>query len=53
MTELIGLHKVLQSPQYRELDNIDGEPSRVQVKMLPGHTTLKLLQEVQSNDGEK
>ena len=41
-----------QSPEYRELDSVDGEPVVFEWTFFPGHTTLKLLQEVQSSREE-
>ena len=34
-----------QSPEYRDLDRIDGEPVVFEWKNFPGHTTLQLFQE--------
>ena len=42
-----------QSPEYREMDNVDGEPAAFEWKQFPGHTILKLLQEVQCTMEEK
>ena len=36
------------TPQYRELDGIDGEPLEFEWRMFPGHTTLQILQEIQT-----
>ena len=36
-----------ESPQYRTLDTIDGEPMEFEWNIFPGFTTLQLLQEVQ------
>ena len=36
-----------QSPEYREVVSIDGEPVVFEWKIFPGHTTLQLLQEIQ------
>ena len=42
--------------QYRELDGIDGEPVEFEWSILPGHTTLEFVQEIQASmrdlDGE-
>ena len=35
------------SPQYRTLDTIDGEPMEFEWNIFPGFTTLQLVQEVQ------
>ena len=37
-----------QTPRHRELDNINGEPVVFERKILSGHTTLTLRQEVQN-----
>ena len=36
------------SISYRELDRIDGEPVVSEWNVVPGHTTLNLLREVQN-----
>ena len=41
----LGLFK--ESPQYRTLDTIDGEPMEFEWNIFPGFTTLQLVQEVQ------
>ena len=35
------------SPEYRALDNIDGEPMEFEWNIFPGFTTLQLVREVQ------
>ena len=42
------IDRFTQSPQYRELDSVDGEPVVFEWNFSHDHTTLKLLQEVQS-----
>ena len=37
-----------KSPEYRELDCIDGEPVELEWENFPGHTTLQLLREIQT-----
>ena len=36
-----------QSPEYREMDRIDGEPVVFEGKNFPGHTTLQFIGEIQ------
>ena len=41
------------TPQYRELDGIDGELVELEWRMFPGHTTLQILQEIHTLMGER
>ena len=44
---------ITQSPEYRDLDRIDGEPVVFEWKNVPRHTTLQLLREIQRTMEEK
>ena len=36
------------SPKYKELDGLDGEPVEFEWKMFPGHTTQEILREIKN-----
>ena len=40
------------SPQYKELDGLDGEPVEFEWRIFPGHTTLQILREIQKLMGD-
>ena len=42
-----GVWYFVSTPEYRELDNTDGEPVVLEWYIFAGHTTLQLLREVQ------
>ena len=39
---------IMNSPQCRELDRIDGEPTEFEWKIVPGFITLGILDEIQN-----
>ena len=41
-----------KSPQYKELDGLDGEPVEFEWRIFPGHTTLQILREIQKLMGD-
>ena len=38
---------LMTTPQYRELNQIDGEPTEFEWTICPGHTTMQILEEIQ------
>ena len=43
-----SLSSFTSTPQYIELDGLDGEPVEFEWIIVPGHTTLQILQEIQN-----